>query len=244
MWYEARLADEEFIQLSVTHTAAPVITIDGPSGTGKGTLAVRLKQRLGWHLLDSGALYRSLGLAAVNKSIPLNDEEKLADLAGDLALSFEPGADGVEVYLDGGNISAEIRTEQVGAYASQVAAFPLVRQMLLARQRAFRQAPGLIADGRDMGTVVFPDAEIKIFLTASAEERAKRRYKQLKQKGISVTLARLLEDICDRDRRDEQRSVSPLRPAPDAIVLDTTTIEIDAVEKKVMALIHKRGIVG
>ena len=222
----------------------PVITIDGPSGTGKGTLAIRLKQRLGWHLLDSGALYRSLGLAAVKQSISLNDEEKLASLALELALSFEPGGEAVEVLLNGENISAEIRTEEVGAYASQVAAYPGVRTNLLARQRAFREAPGLIADGRDMGTVVFPDANIKIFLTASPEERAKRRYKQLKQKGISVTLARLLEDICDRDRRDEQRSVSPLRPAPDAIMLDTTLIEINEVEKQVMALMKERGIVA
>lgn len=224
--------------------AIPVVTVDGPSGTGKGTLAVRLKQQLGWHLLDSGALYRSLGLAAVKSAISLNNEEKLGALAASLALSFEAGENGVAVFLDGEDISAEIRTEEVGAYASQVAALPLVREMLLARQRAFRQAPGLVADGRDMGTVVFPDAVLKIFLTASAEERAKRRYKQLKEKGNNVTLARLLEDICDRDRRDEQRSVSPLRPAPEAIVLDTTTIEIDDVEKKVMALINERGIVG
>ncbi|MGR8948293.1 MAG: (d)CMP kinase [Gammaproteobacteria bacterium] len=222
---------------------APVVTIDGPSGTGKGTLAIRLKNRLGWHLLDSGALYRSLGLAAVKSSIPLNDEDKLATLALDLALSFEVGNEQVEVFLNDENISAEIRTEVVGSYASQVAAFPAVRKNLLARQRAFRRPPGLIADGRDMGTVVFPDAEIKIFLTASAEERAQRRHKQLKQKGISVTLAQLLDDICDRDRRDEQRSVSPLRPAPDAIMLDTTLIEINEVENQVMALMKKRGIV-
>ena len=228
----------------ILEKAIPVITVDGPSGTGKGTLAVRLKQQLGWHLLDSGALYRSLGLAAVNKAIPLNDEEKLGSLAAGLGLSFAASENGVQVFLDGEDISTEIRTEEVGAYASQVAALPLVREMLLARQRAFRQAPGLIADGRDMGTVVFPDAGLKIFLTASAEERAKRRYKQLKEKGNNVTLARLLEDICDRDRRDEQRSVSPLRPAPEAIVLDTTTIEIDDVEKKVMALMNERGIVG
>ena len=228
----------------ILENAIPVITVDGPSGTGKGTLAVRLKQQLGWHLLDSGALYRSLGLAAVNSAISLNNEEKLGTLAASLGLSFEASENGVAVFLDGEDISTEIRTEEVGAYASQVAAFPLVREMLLARQRAFRQAPGLIADGRDMGTVVFPDAVLKIFLTASAEERAKRRYKQLKEKGNNVTLARLLEDICDRDRRDEQRSVSPLRPAPEAIVLDTTTIEIDDVEKKVMALINERGIVG
>lgn len=222
----------------------PVITIDGPSGTGKGTLAVRLKERLGWHLLDSGALYRSLGLAAVKKAIPLNNEEKLSSLALELALHFETGAKGVDVFLDGVNISAEIRTEEVGAHASKVAALPAVRESLLARQRAFRELPGLVADGRDMGTVVFPDASLKVFLTASAEERAERRYKQLKEKGINVTLARLLEDICDRDRRDEQRSVSPMRPAPDAIVLDTTTIKIVDVEKKVLALITERGIVG
>ena len=224
-------------------TNIPVITIDGPSGTGKGTLAIRVKQRLNWHLLDSGALYRVLGLAAVRKTISLNNEEKLAKLAQDLGLSFEVSDNGVAVFLDGENISDEIRSEQVGAYASQVAALPLVREKLLARQRAFRQFPGLVADGRDMGTVVFPDARLKFYLTASAEERAKRRYKQLKEKGNSVTLARLLEDICDRDRRDEQRSVSPMRPAPDAIVLDTTTIQIDEVEKKVMALIYERGIV-
>lgn len=221
---------------------APVITIDGPSGTGKGTLAVRIKQRLGWHLLDSGALYRSLALAAVNSSISLNDEEKLGELALHLPLTFEPGAGEVQIFLSGQNVSDAIRTEEIGSAASKVASIPVVRAMLLERQRAFRQPPGLVADGRDMGTVVFVDATLKIFLTASAEERAERRYKQLKQKGISVTLARLLEDICDRDRRDEQRSVSPLRPAPDAIQLDTTSVEIDEVEENVMALILTRGI--
>ena len=222
---------------------APVITIDGPSGTGKGTLAVRVKQRLNWHQLDSGALYRTLALAAQTLSIPLNEEDKLSELALNLAVTFEPDTDGVQIFLDGRNVSREIRTEDAGTAASKVASIASVRAMLLERQRAFRQLPGLVADGRDMGTVVFPDAEVKIYLTASAQERASRRYKQLKQKGISVTLARLLEDICDRDRRDEQRSVSPSRPAPDAIVLDTTSIQIDEVENQVMALIQNRGIV-
>ena len=230
-------------RVGVQSMIAPVITIDGPSGTGKGTLAVRVKQRLGWHLLDSGAMYRTLALAAVKQAIPLNDGEKLSLLALKLPIGFEPSADGVQIFLNGENVSDAIRTEDMGAAASKVALFPEVRKMLLERQRAFRQLPGLVADGRDMGTVVFPDADLKLFLTASAEERAARRYKQLKQKGINVTLARLLEDICDRDRRDEQRSVSPSRPAPDAIVLDTTSIYIDEVENQVMALITKRGIV-
>jgi CMP/dCMP kinase len=229
--------------LSNNTDLAPVITIDGPSGTGKGTLAVRVKQRLNWHLLDSGALYRTLALAAQTLSIPLNEEDKLSELALNLAVTFEPDTDGVQIFLDGRNVSREIRTEDAGTAASKVASIASVRAMLLERQRAFRQLPGLVADGRDMGTVVFPDAEVKIYLTASAQERASRRYKQLKQKGISVTLARLLEDICDRDRRDEQRSVSPSRPAPDAIVLDTTSIQIDEVENQVMALIKNRGIV-
>lgn len=230
-------------KVNSTSVSSPVVTIDGPSGTGKGTLAVRVKQRLGWHLLDSGALYRTLALAAVKLAIPLNDEDKLAQLSQNLPIAFEPSADGVQIFLNEENVSDAIRTEDMGAAASKVALFPEVRKMLLERQRAFRQLPGLVADGRDMGTVVFPDAGVKIFLTASAEERAARRYKQLKQKGINVTLARLLEDICDRDRRDEQRSVSPSRPAPDAIVLDTTSINIDDVENQVMALITKRGIV-
>ena len=230
-------------RVGVQSLIAPVITIDGPSGTGKGTLAVRVKQRLGWHLLDSGAMYRTLALAAVKQAIPLNDGEKLSLLALKLPIGFEPSADGVQIFLNGENVSDAIRTEDMGAAASKVALFPEVRKMLLERQRAFRQLPGLVADGRDMGTVVFPDADLKLFLTASAEERAARRYKQLKQKGINVTLARLLEDICDRDRRDEQRSVSPSRPAPDAIVLDTTSIQIDEVENQVMALIKNRGIV-
>ncbi|MEM7466428.1 MAG: (d)CMP kinase [Pseudomonadota bacterium] len=222
----------------------PVVTVDGPSGTGKGTLATRLKNHLNWHLLDSGALYRSLGLAAVRSSIPLNNEEKLGELAAELALRFEAEDNGVQVYLNNDDITHTIRTEEVGGYASQVAAIPLVREKLLQRQRDFRQLPGLVADGRDMGTVVFPDAVLKIYLTASPEERAQRRYKQLKQKGISVTLARLLDDICDRDQRDERRPVSPLRPAPDAILLDTTSIDIDEVELTVLALMKERGVVA
>jgi cytidylate kinase len=220
----------------------PTITIDGPSGTGKGTLAIRLTRATGWHLLDSGALYRVVAYAAQSQGVGLGSAVELAEIAGSLQLEFRVDDDGVQIRLDGIDISADIRSEAAGSAASMVAAIPAVRDALLARQREFLRIPGLVADGRDMGTVVFPSAELKIFLTASASVRAERRYKQLKQKGIDVNLARLSEDIAARDRRDEQRDVSPLQPAPDAIILDTTALDIEAVEESVLALAQERGL--
>lgn len=222
---------------------APAITIDGPSGTGKGTLAVHLCRWLGWHLLDSGALYRVVAYQARRLGVALDANEELATIAAGLPLEFSGHDDLVEVRLDGVDVSSDIRSEAVGDDASRVAALAPVRAALLARQRQFLQPPGLIADGRDMGTVVFPTAELKIFLTASAEVRAERRYKQLKQKGIDVNLARLSEDIAARDRRDKERKVSPLQPASDAIILDTTALDIAAVEESVKALAQERGLV-
>jgi CMP/dCMP kinase len=220
----------------------PTITIDGPSGTGKGTLAVRLMRRLRWHLLDSGALYRAVALRARQHGVSLDAAAEIVAIAAALPLEFREHDGQVRIRLDGVDVSGEIRSETVGNGASEVAAMAAVRAALLARQRGFLQPPGLIADGRDMGTVVFPAAELKIFLTASPEVRAARRYKQLKQKGIDVNLARLSEDIRARDRRDEQREVSPLRPASDAIILDTTALDIVAVEESVYALAQERGL--
>lgn len=221
----------------------PVITIDGPSGTGKGTLAIRLTTWSGWHLLDSGALYRVVGHYAAARDIALDDEAGLAGISADLPVEFVVGKGEVRVLLNGHDVTGDIRSESAGGAASQVAIVPAVRAALLSRQRDFCQPPGLVADGRDMGTVVFPDAELKIFLTASPAERAQRRYKQLKQKGIDVNLARLSEDIAARDRRDQQRQVSPLHPASDAIILDTTALDIVAVEDSVKALAKERGLV-
>ena len=221
---------------------APVIAIDGPSGTGKGTIARLLKAWLGWHLLDSGALYRVLGVAAANRGLALEDATAVAALAQELDVEFVEGAAETRVLLDGADVSAEIRTELSGARASQVAQHGAVRSALLARQRAFRRAPGLVADGRDMGTVVFPDATLKIFLTASPQERARRRYKQLMGKEIGVTLAQLAEDIIARDRRDTERAVAPLQPATDAITLDTTRLDIRAVEEQVKQLARDTGL--
>ncbi len=210
---------------------AAVVTIDGPSGSGKGTISQLVAKQLGWSYLDSGALYRLLALAAQHHSLELDDEASLETLAEHLDVEFtEKGT----ILLEGEPVDDILRTEETGKAASIVAALPKVRQALLVRQRAFAQAPGLVADGRDMGTTVFPDAEVKIFLTASAEARAERRYKQLKEKGFDVNVAPLLQDIESRDLRDTQRSSSPLKAADDAIEIDTTTLSIDDVVEQVL----------
>lgn len=204
--------------------AAPVIAVDGPAASGKGTLAVGVARALEFHYLDSGALYRLAALKALNASIPLDDEVSLAEAA--TTMSFHLGED--RTVLDGADVTAAARSEAVSAAASRVAVLPAVRRALLPRQRAFRRPPGLVADGRDMGTVVFPDAAIKVYVTASAEERAMRRYKQLIEKGNSVSLDDLLRDIRERDARDSGRAAAPLKPAAGAIVLDTTSLSIEA----------------
>lgn len=213
----------------------PLLAIDGPSGSGKGTVSQIIARRLGWHYLDSGALYRVLALAAENHTLALDDAESLETLAEHLDVEFALGKDGQTIILlEGEPVTEQIRSEVVGNAASIVAALPGVRAALLARQRAFREMPGLVADGRDMGSTVFPDAPLKIFLTASAEARAERRYKQLKEKGMSVNLAPLLEDIERRDLRDSQRGASPMIAAEDAILLDTTELNIEAVVTKIL----------
>jgi cytidylate kinase len=208
----------------------PIIAIDGPSASGKGTIAERVAERLGFHVLDSGALYRLTALYAMRKGVALTDEAAVAALAASLPAEFRQG----EVWLAGENVSQAIRAEEAGEGASKVAALPAVREALLARQRAYVQAPGLVADGRDMGTVVFPQAQAKIFLTASPEARAERRYKQLIEKGNSANLADLVRDMRARDERDTQRAVAPLKPAPDALVLDSTQLNIDQVVEAVL----------
>lgn len=207
-----------------------VITVDGPSGSGKGTISQRVAERLGWHFLDSGAIYRVLGLMAERAGIGDEDVDKLVELAGNMPLSF----DREKVVLAGEEVSAQIRTETAGNRASRVAAIPPVRAALLDWQRGYAKPPGLVADGRDMGTVVFPHAEVKIFLTASPEERAERRYKQLKEKGLSVNLARLIEEIRERDERDSRREAAPLKASASALTLDSTHLSIDQVYAKVM----------
>lgn len=219
-------------------TDIPVLTIDGPSGSGKGTLAQRMAAELGWHYLDSGALYRVLAQAALQAEIDLADESALAELAATLPVTFEVEADKLTVLLNDQDVSLLIRSEQAGNAASKVAAIPAVRSALLQRQRDFRQTPGLVTDGRDMGTVVFPDAPFKVYLTASAEVRASRRYKQLKEKGIDSNLADLIKEITERDERDQQRDVAPLKPATDAIILDSTALGIDAVFQRVSELVR------
>ena len=225
----------------------PVIAVDGPSGTGKGTLCGRLAANLGCHLLDSGSLYRVLGYVARQKNISLDDVESLVEEAKKLDLTFEKKGELVSILLAGEDISAQIRTEESGNMASKVAAIPEVRAALFERQKAFQKSPGLVADGRDMGTVVFPQADLKIYLTASQDRRAERRYKQLKDKGNDVNVPQLLEEIAreiaERDERDSQREVAPLKPADDAIVIDTSDLDIDEVEAKVMALAIERGFV-
>lgn len=225
-------------------STVPVITVDGPSGAGKGTIAHRLADHLGWHLLDSGALYRVTAQACLIEGVAWDDEPAVAAIARVLDVIFASGANGEEsVKYKGQEVSAVIRTEEGGRGASTVAALPSVRTALFERQRAMRKAPGLVADGRDMGTVVFADAELKIFLTASAQERAQRRHKQLIAKGESVSLARLLQDIQERDERDANRDVSPLLPAEDAIVIDSTATPIEEVFNRVWELVQERNLI-
>jgi cytidylate kinase len=220
----------------------PIITIDGPSGSGKGTLCKLLADRFGYHLLDSGALYRLVALAAEHHGVSPENELAVADIAGCLDVQFKAKGDDVQVVLEGEDVSLAIRTEACGMHASKVASLTLVRKALQDRQRAFAELPGLVADGRDMGTVIFVDAPVKVFLTASAQIRADRRYKQLKSKGLDASLSDILMDIQQRDERDESRTTAPLKPAEDALVIDCTHMSITDVEQKIIAFIHGKGI--
>lgn len=218
--------------------SVPVLTIDGPSGSGKGTISRAVAARLGWHYLDSGALYRAVGVAAGWADEDFSDHVALMRRAFDTHIEFRSGERGEpHVIVDGVDATDELRTETAGAAASAIAALPEVRAALFEKQRAFRRPPGLVADGRDMGTVIFPDAQYKVFLTASADERAHRRYNQLKQKGLEVTLDGLLREILARDARDAQRAVAPLKPAFDAVIVDTTGVPIEAVVEQVLSLL-------
>lgn len=223
------------------HQHIPVITVDGPGGSGKGTLSHRLASYLRWHFLDSGAIYRLLALAAKRQGIAWDDEAALVKLAPRLEVIFE--SDSPRIVLAGDDVTMAIRTEQCGAGASQVGTMVKVREALLERQQAFKKMPGLVADGRDMGTVVFPEADLKVFLEANPQERAKRRQFQLKQQGIDVSLDDLFTEIASRDKRDRERVVSPLIPAPDAMVIDTTTMSIDKVFEHVLGEVILRGLV-
>ena len=223
--------------MSVANADVPVIAIDGPGGSGKGTISTRLAEHLGWNFLASGALYRLTALAVMKYNVPLDNEAALGEAAEKLDIRFETRPGGVQTCLDGEDVSARLRHEATGVLASKIAVTPAVRAALVKRQRQFRASPGLVADGRDMGTVIFPDANLKIFLTASAEIRAQRRHKQLKEKGESVNLSRLFREIKARDLRDQSRSIAPLRPAEDAVIIDSTDLSIEEVLKKVIDMV-------
>jgi cytidylate kinase len=220
------------------HSIVPVLTIDGPSGSGKGTISRIAAGRLGWHYLDSGALYRAVGLAASWHGVDLADHEAVAARARQTDIRFRTDGDAEpRVVVDGRDATDDLRTETAGMAASAIASIPAVRLALVELQHGFRQPPGLVADGRDMGTVIFPDAAFKVFLTASAGQRAERRYKQLKDKGVSVNLDGLLQEILARDARDAERTVAPLKPADDAVLIDTTDVPVERVVERVLALL-------
>ena len=221
-----------------------IITVDGPSGAGKGTLCYALAEKLGFALLDSGAIYRVTALAALKRAVDLSDEFQLAELARNLNIEFLPVDGEVNIMLDDMNVSSLIRTQEVAEAASKIAVFPQVRAALLQLQQDFAKNEGLIADGRDMGTVVFPNAQVKLFLDASAEERAKRRYKQLQNKGINGNFAQILAEIQERDFRDRNREVAPLKPADDALLLDSTTLSIDEVIAQALAYIQQKASIS
>ncbi|MFC3023437.1 (d)CMP kinase [Vibrio zhugei] len=221
-----------------SHT--PVVTVDGPSGAGKGTLCMLLAKKLGFHLLDSGAIYRVLALAAIHHGVDTDSEDALVPLATHLDVQFISEGELVKVILEGEDVSGDLRKEETGMAASKVAALPRVREALLRRQRAFADGNGLVADGRDMGTVVFPDAPVKIFLDASADERARRRYKQLQLKGLDVRFDALLSEIQQRDDRDRNRAVAPLKPADDALLLDSTRLSIEEVVEQALQYIESK----
>jgi len=216
----------------------PVLTIDGPSGAGKGTVSRAVAKKLGWHYLDSGSIYRSLAIAALDEQADLDDEALMAEVASNMQLAFDCG-DELIVRLEGVDITHRLPTETTGATASKIAAYPAVRAVLLQKQKDFCQTPGLVADGRDMGTVVFQTAKMKVFLTASAEERAERRFKQLKEKGIDANIEQITKEIQERDRRDSERATSPLKAADDALYIDSSNLTIDEVIAKVLKLAEK-----
>lgn len=224
--------------MNLNTNSAQVVTIDGPSGAGKGTLSRLVARNLGYHLLDSGALYRLVALAAMNRKVDLADQQAVAGVASALDVRFDVSGDQVTILLEKRDVSRDIRQEEVSKNASVVAAYPAVREALLQRQRDFRQPPGLVADGRDMGTTVFPGAEVKVFLTASPEARAQRRFKQLREQGMDVNLDDLVVDIRERDKRDSERSISPLKPAEDAHVLDSTDLSIGQVLAEILSRVQ------